>query len=153
MRKATLIYLLNNQDQICLCMKKRWFGQWKYNWPWGKLKDWETSEQCILRELQEETWVKLDTDSIVHRWNIKFYFENKDDRNQEVSIFISHYNGDLKETEEMKPYRIDISQIPYDDMREPDRHWLPRILQSDDMIQYDIFFDIDAKLKNMKKIK
>jgi len=38
MRQCTLVLVFNNQNQILLCMKKRGFGEGKYNGAGGKVE-------------------------------------------------------------------------------------------------------------------
>ncbi len=59
MLQATLCFVFNTQWQILLCMKKRGFGEGKWNGAGGKQVDWETIEQTAIREFLEETWVAI----------------------------------------------------------------------------------------------
>ena len=140
MKQTTLIWLFNNKNQISLCMKKRWFWVWKLNWAWWKLNPWETVKECAVRELEEETWVKVDLSSVVHRWLLHFAFENKPEWDQETNLFTAKYNWELFETEEMKPYWIDIDKIPYDKMCEDD-------------LEYSFLFDENGKILKYERIR
>jgi len=53
----TTLCLLKNDNQILLAMKKRGFGEGKYNGVGGKIDKGETPEQAMIREVQEEILV------------------------------------------------------------------------------------------------
>ena len=50
----TTLSLLKKDNKILLGMKKRGFGEGKYNGVGGKLKENETPEIAMIRETQEE---------------------------------------------------------------------------------------------------
>ena len=53
----TTLCLLKKDNQILLAMKKRGFGEGKYNGVGGKIDKGETPEQAMIREVQEEILV------------------------------------------------------------------------------------------------
>ena len=74
MKQATLLFLLKN-NQILLAMKKRGFGQGRWNGAGGKPKDEETIIETAIRETQEEIGVTPKNISQVA--TLDFYFQNK----------------------------------------------------------------------------
>jgi hypothetical protein len=79
---------------------------------------------------------------------LHFYFDQNPDWNQDVNIFkIHNFIGEPTETEEMKPEWFDISRIPYDEMWEDDRIWIPRMLAGE-KIEYNFYFGNDGKIRN-----
>ena len=50
----TTLCLLKKDNEILLAMKKRGFGEGKYNGVGGKIENGETPEEAMLRETQEE---------------------------------------------------------------------------------------------------
>ena len=56
LRQAT-ICLLRKNDEVLLAMKKRGFGEGKYNGIGGKVEDGETVKDAAVRELYEEVGV------------------------------------------------------------------------------------------------
>ncbi len=151
MRQTTLGFIIQNW-KILLAMKKRGFWEWKYNWFWWKLELWETVDQAMIREANEEIWINiLEQEKI---WVLNFYFEENKDWNQSVNVFFIHkFSWEIEESEEMKPYWFELNKIPYDEMWEDDKIWLPEVLWWKKGIEYDFFFDKNWKLSSYKKIK
>lgn len=51
--------ILNDKGEILLGRRKNKYGAGTYCFPGGKLKKGETFEQCIIREVYEETGLKI----------------------------------------------------------------------------------------------
>ncbi len=59
MRQSTLVFVFNPENQILLAMKKRGFGEGKWNGAGGKVEEGETIVQAASRELREETGIEI----------------------------------------------------------------------------------------------
>ena len=59
MRNATLM-LIVDENKILLGMKKRGFGEGKWNGFGGKVNEGETIEEAAIREMKEEAGVIVD---------------------------------------------------------------------------------------------
>lgn len=150
--KQTTLWFIIEDWKILLAMKKRGFWKGLYNGVGGKLEKLETIQQAMIREAEEEIWVKVN--SLEYIWILNFYFDANPDWNQSVNVFfIKDYTWNIKETEEMKPYWFELEKIPYDSMWEDDKIWLPEVLSGARAIEYDFFFGLDWKLRNWEKIK
>ena len=44
--------------------------EWKWNWLWWKLEDWETPEECIIREMEEESGFNIKNPKL--KWILTF---------------------------------------------------------------------------------
>lgn len=153
MKQTTLVFLFNSQGQILLARKKRWFGFWKWNGPGGKVMQWETIIQWALRELEEETGVVLSEQDLLNRGILHFRSNDTPEVDQDCSLFSAQYDGKVFETEEMQPQWFDLDTIPFDDMWEDDRVWMPRFLTEDTFIEYNFFFEWkDICLSEVTKI-
>jgi hypothetical protein len=61
---------------------------------------------------------------------LEFYYEDKEEWNQEVSIFlVENWEGEISESDEMLPKWFAIDQIPYESMWKDDSIWLPVVLK------------------------
>lgn len=121
---ATLLFIVQG-ERVLLIRKKRGLGAGKINGPGGKRDPGETSLQCAVREVTEELCVVPQ--AVEHRGRVRFQF--MDGYGIDVQIYIATaFRGIPEETAEAVPLWFDIDQIPYDEMWEDDRIWLPRVL-------------------------
>ena len=107
-------------------MKKRGFGEGRWNGFGGKIEAGETIEMAAKRELLEE--VSLIAHEVAEIGRLTFSFADRDD---ELLVHVYHvlqYEGEPVETEEMKPQWFHINEIPYEDMWADDEVWLPYAL-------------------------
>lgn len=129
MTQATLCLLIR-EDKILLAMKKRSFGIGKWNGAGGKL-DFEKGDKdivdAVIRETKEEIGVLIKNPEKVGI--LHFHFPYKKEWDQDVHLFLAkNWEGELKESEEMAPKWFRINEIPYSQMWDDDKHWLPHIL-------------------------
>ncbi len=151
--KQTTLWVILERDKILLCMKKRGFWEGLWNWAWWKLEEWETIEQAMIRELEEETLLVAKEQDLESYWVLHFYFEKDESFNQDINLFlIKHTSWEAKQTDEMLPKWFNIDKIPYDSMWEDDIIWLPRVLAWE-KVEYNFYFWKDWKIDRYEKIK
>ena len=152
--QATLCIPLNG-TQILLGMKKRGFGVGKYNGFGGKLKLGETVEEATLREFQEESGLCSKSEHLKKMAEIDFYFPYKPEWNQTVHVYtISTFSGKPQETEEMAFQWFKRNEIPYHQMWDDDKYWLPLVLEGKCLNATVIFKDINGEnLVDYKEIR
>jgi len=129
MHDATLCFLVDARNQrVLLGMKKRGFGNGKYNGFGGKVKPGETVEAAAARELQEEAGVYCS--ELSKAGELAFFFPQKKEWDQTVHVFIaSAWRGEPAESDEMRPEWFGYSALPFDRMWPDDPHWLPLVLR------------------------
>ncbi|MCX6824689.1 MAG: NUDIX domain-containing protein [candidate division SR1 bacterium] len=127
-------------------MKKRGFGMGNRNGFGGKNHEGETIEETALRELSEEAKILLNKNEIKKIGMLHFFYKANPSRDQDVHIYSGTYDGTFEETEEMKPQWRDIKDIPYDNMREDDSIWLPKLIKKEFPIDMTFKFDEEGKL-------
>lgn len=126
--ERTICFLIN-KDKILLGMKKRGQGSGNYNGFGGGIEKGETPEEGAVREIFEESGLTVLTKDLDKMALIDFHFPYKTEWNQRVHVyFVNSWKGEPTETEEMKPKWFNIKDLPYNNMWESDRHWLPIIL-------------------------
>ena len=127
LKQATLLFLIKDKE-ILLAMKKRGFGVGRLNGVGGKPEGDESIEQTAIRECQEE--ICVTPKNIKQVAVLDFYFpDSKSDWNQRVFVyFCTKWQGDPKETDEMKPSWFNVKDIPYDEMWQDDKYWLPKVI-------------------------
>jgi len=148
MRQATLLFL-KDDSRILLAMKKRGFGEGRWNGVGGKPHEGETIEQAAKRECEEEIGV-IPT-SMRQVAVLNFYFPKEKQRqgfNQQVIVFMcSKWLGEPAETEEMAPKWFGLEEIPYEAMWSDDKYWLPKVINGEYVTADFYFDDSDGLLK------
>lgn len=128
-KKTVTLLFLRRGDEILLAMKKRGYGVDKWNGVGGKLESGETALQGAIRECQEEINVTPLDPRLSGRLNF-FEYENPDFQHS-CHIFVSEdWQGEPKETEEMRPRWFHIDGLPYAKMWPDDELWMPHLLQN-----------------------
>ena len=140
---ATLVFVVQG-GRILLIRKKRGLGAGKINGPGGRLEPDESLAECAARELYEELGVKAGTLTYIgdHR------FQFVDGYSTYVHVYrTERIVGEPVETDEAIPLWFDIDAVPFDEMWEDDRYWLPLVVarqgfsgfwifDGDDMVDY-----------------
>jgi len=128
MKKILTLCVIHQGNSVLLGMKKQGFGAGRWNGFGGKLHDGETIEEAAKREIKEEAAIEVS--EIEKMGVINFEFQNNPEI-LEVHIFKAEkFEGNPKETEEMKPRWYAIGKIPYDSMWPDDKFWLPLFLEN-----------------------
>ena len=138
----TTLALLKKDNKILLALKKRGFGEGKYNGVGGKIENGETVEQAMIRETEEEIKVtpkKYEKVAVIEF--DEFYKGNKENVVFHLYL-INEWDGEPSETEEMKPSWFEIDKMPYDKMFPDDKYWMPYIL---DGKKINAYFEFDKE--------
>ena len=122
--RATLLFVIRD-GQVLLIRKKRGLGAGKINGPGGRLEPGETPQQCAVREVQEE--VGVTPIDVRHCGRHRFQFTDG------YALWVDVYaaddcEGEPIETDEALPMWVATGAIPYEEMWEDDRHWIPLML-------------------------
>lgn len=133
MRQATLCLLIKEDEKkLLLAVKKRGFGVGKWNGVGGKPDPEKGDKDLVdvaIRETEEEIGIKIK--QIEKVAILSFYFPYRPEWNQEVHVFlVKNWEGEPKESEEMFPKWFKVEKIPYKEMWDDDKFWLPQILAS-----------------------
>jgi len=145
MKKSLTLCIIHQQSKVLLGMKKRGFGAGRWNGFGGKLKDGETIEDAVRRELKEEAGISAN--KIEKKGIIEFSWDLKPEI-LEVHIFrVTDFVGNPAESEEMRPRWFDINEIPYGEMWPDDKYWLPLFLDGKKFKGKFVFDDADKILR------
>lgn len=126
MKKIMTLCLINDGDRVLLGMKKRGFGEGRWNGFGGKVKESESIEDAAMREFEEEANVKIL--NMRKRAVLEFYYEDSDEIMETHLFTCENYEGEILETEEMRPNWFYLHEIPFDKMWPDDTHWMPMLL-------------------------
>jgi ADP-ribose pyrophosphatase YjhB (NUDIX family) len=138
-KQLTLGFVVNSRkNSILLGMKKRGFGEGKWNGFGGKVESNDESiERAVVREIKEECG--LNVEHVTKLGILEFEFADvessyskKANEVLEVHVFRTEYSeesmGVAVESDEMMPKWFDFDQIPYDKMWIDDRYWLQHVI-------------------------
>jgi len=126
-RKIFTLCIIHQEDRMLLGMKKRGFGQGKWNGFGGKVQEGESIEEAMKRELKEETGLYVR--SFEKRGVLEFVYQD-DNVIHETHLFcVTDFDGAPLETEEMKPQWFSVNEIPFEAMWPDDKYWFPLFLE------------------------
>ncbi len=130
LKPRTVAFFVRN-DEVLLGFKKRGFGQGYYVGIGGKVDEGESIDQGIIREIQEEIEVTVKPENLKKSGVVNFYFPQIPDEswNMEVHAYlINSWKGEPQETSEIKPSWYKKDNMPYDQMWDDARLWIPQVL-------------------------
>ncbi len=121
---VTLCFIVQ-ENRVLLMRKKRGIGAGKINAPGGKVDPCETPLAAAIRETEEEICVTPISPAL--RGQLWFHFRGGP--TLRCLIYLAgDYSGKPRETAEAVPCWYPIDALPYDEMWEDDREWLPMLL-------------------------
>ena len=124
-QRATLLFVVRD-GEVLLIRKKRGLGAGKINGPGGRLEPGESPHACAVREVEEE--LCITPTGVREAGTLRFQFVDG------LSIFgtvfvASDCVGEPRETDEAVPRWTPVDAIPYDEMWQDDRLWIPHMLE------------------------
>lgn len=144
--RAVLCFILRGEE-VLLIHKKRGLGAGLVNAPGGKLEPGETTAQAAVRETEEE--IGVTPNALEQRGELHFQFT--DGLALHCTVYVAReFTGTPHETDEATPFWVPISQVPYHEMWEDDRHWLPQVLQGQSFLGY---FEFDGATMLSKRVE
>ncbi|KAL5018992.1 hypothetical protein ScPMuIL_004714 [Solemya velum] len=137
LKKVLTLVLVTEPRRVLLGLKKRGFGEGRWNGFGGKVEKGETIVEAAKRELEEECGLVSDELKRIGLLNFEFV---EDPVLLEVHVFTtSLYKGIPTESSEMKPEWFDLSNIPFHQMWPDDRYWFPLFLKGSKFTGYFLF--------------
>ena len=122
------VCLIRRDDQLLLQEKTTGlFGGGKWDGPGGKMKAGESPEECIAREVEEETGLTVIEPKL--HGSLIVFFGPTEEADWIVHVFsASRFTGELHPSLEGHLRWFPEGQLPYHQMWPSDRFWLPQVL-------------------------
>jgi 8-oxo-dGTP diphosphatase len=139
---ATLCFVLRDEEVLLLLKAEGRFGGGKWNGLGGKLAPGEVPLDCVKREVKEESGLEiLDPRPC---GTLSFSFGDDPRKDWFVHVYsASRFNGRPRPSDEGSLRWFAMKDVPYGQMWEDDRHWLPLVLNGSS-IRGDFRFDGDG---------
>ena len=137
--RAVIVYITDRkQGKVLLIMKKKGLGKGKVNAPGGRLEKGESPLQAGIRECQEE--VGITPLRPEKRMELHFQFTSGYALYGEA-FFTDSWEGIERPSDEADPFWCDLDKLPWDNMWEDDRRWLPLALEGKKLRGFYVFDD------------
>lgn len=137
-----MLCFVRARGSLLLIRKRRGLGKGKINAPGGRIEPEETAVEAAVRETREEVGVlPLEPYPVA---DLSFQFADGYALHCTV-FFADSHRGEPRDTEEAFPFWCAQEEIPFNEMWQDDRHWLPRVLDGD-YVSGRFAFDGDTML-------
>ncbi|MBG6237639.1 8-oxo-dGTP diphosphatase [Mycetocola sp. CAN_C7] len=118
--------------EVLLGEKKKGLGLGKMVGPGGKLEPGETPAQAVVREVFEESGLRLRENDLTALGRIRYEFPFRPAWSQISWVFATQaWAGDIVESDELLLRWHPVDEIPFDRMWDDAKHWLPSALVGD----------------------
>jgi 8-oxo-dGTP diphosphatase len=149
---ATLVFVIK-EGKVLLIRKQRGLGKGKVNGPGGKVDPGEDSVECAIRECHEELGIHVSNLECMGEHKFQFI----DGYSIHCWVFrTGDVEGEAVETEEAIPLWTRIENIPYGEMWEDDKIWLPMVIAGTPFTARWVFDDdrmLDYTLEMVDEVK
>lgn len=148
--KILTLCLTRKESMVLLGMKKRGFGEGRWNGFGGKLEKGESIIDAAIREMKEESGIRVE--DLEEKGIIEFQFLDTG-KLLEVHVFdVLRFKGEPIETEEMSPQWFHLDEIPFESMWADDIYWLPIFLRGNKFKGKFVFEDTNKLLSHKVEI-
>ena len=152
-RGATICILVRGSQpaEVLLGFKKAGFAAGKYNGIGGKVEAGESVTEAAVRELEEETGLRVAETDLQAVGHFTFLFPSKPEWNQVVHAFmVRSWTGDPQESREITPAWFAVDEIPFDQMWQDNAHWLPLVLAGEGVRATYIYKEDNETLESIE---
>ena len=120
---------LEGRTEVLLGRKNEGMGTGKVVGPGGHVEPGEDPRAAAVREVAEETGLIVDPASASQRASVGHHFPTRPSWDQRVDVFVAtRWHGELAPSQELTPAWYPVDSVPYEQMWEDAREWLPHVL-------------------------
>ncbi|SFR87861.1 8-oxo-dGTP diphosphatase [Agromyces sp. CF514] len=130
--QVCVCYLLREHEgrtEVLLGRKRHGLGVGNFVGPGGKLEPGESAAEAMVREVLEETGIRVEPRDLEPRGLLSYHFPHRESWSQESSVFVARrWSGEPAASDELEPEWFALDEVPYATMWDDARFWLPGVL-------------------------
>ena len=136
---------LDGRTEVLLGRKHEGMGTGKVVGPGGHVEPGEDPLAAAVREVKEETGLIVDPASASRRASVGHHFPTRPSWDQRVDVFVAtRWHGELAPSQELTPAWYPVGGVPYEQMWDDAREWLPHVLAGE-RIEAEFEFAADCE--------
>lgn len=121
-------------DRVLLGLKHTGIGAANLVGLGGHVEMGESTLAAAVREALEEAGITLHPESLEEAGEVRFRFPARPVWDQDVAVYTTKtWIGEPAPSEEITPAWHDVQAVPYDDMWDDARYWLPQVLRGEEV--------------------
>jgi len=119
----------DGQTEVLLGFKKSGFGAGRWVGLGGHIEDGEEPAEAAAREVAEESGLIVAASALVYGARLRFVFPARPSWDQTADVFVTgSYAGEAAESDEISPRWFPGGALPFDEMWDDAKYWMPLVL-------------------------
>ncbi|MCU1476086.1 MAG: hypothetical protein JWQ64_779 [Subtercola sp.] len=119
----------DGRREVLLGRKRTGLGLGNIVGPGGKVEQGESPLEAIVREVREETGIRVAPADLREGGRLEYLFPFREAWSQNSSVFVGEvWEGEPSASEELSPHWFAVDDLPLDEMWDDARYWLPLVL-------------------------
>ena len=115
--------------EVLLGFKKTGFGAGRWVGIGGHVEEGEQPVDAAVREVAEESGLRLAPDALTHLASLSFLFPSRPSWDQTADVYVTtEFVGDPVESSEIAPRWFRADDLPFDGMWDDAKYWMPVVL-------------------------